>query len=56
MKATMHSIRHGGICRSDVSSHLAHQGRSAALRTGPVPAEGRAGNFRALLIVGTSPD
>ena len=39
MKATVRFIRHGGIYRSDVSSHLADKGRSAAFRTGPAPAK-----------------
>jgi hypothetical protein len=39
MKATGRFIRHGGIYRSDVSSHFAGQGRSAAFRTGPAPAK-----------------
>jgi hypothetical protein len=39
MKATVRFMRHGGIYRSDVSSHLADQGRSAAFRTGPAPAK-----------------
>jgi hypothetical protein len=39
MKAAVRFIRHGGIYRSDVSSHLADQGRSAAFRTGPTPAK-----------------
>jgi len=39
MKATVRFFRHGGIYRSDVSSNLADQGRSAAFRTGPAPAK-----------------
>ena len=39
MKAAVRFIRHGGIYRSDVSSHLPDQGRSAAFRTGPTPAK-----------------
>ena len=39
MKAALRFIRHGGIYRSDVLSHLADQGRSAAFRTGPTPAK-----------------
>jgi hypothetical protein len=39
VKATVRFIRHGGIYRSDVLSHLKDQGRSAAFRTGPAPAK-----------------
>jgi hypothetical protein len=35
--------RHGGIYRSDVSSHLINLGRGAASRSGPGQAIGRAG-------------
>jgi hypothetical protein len=56
MKVTVRFTRHGGIYRSDVSSHLADQGRSAAFRTGPAQPKGRAGSFHALLIVATSSD
>jgi hypothetical protein len=32
MKVSVRFMRHGGIYRSDVSSHLEDQGRSAAFR------------------------
>jgi hypothetical protein len=39
----MRFSRHGGIYRSDVSSHLINLGRGAASRSGPGQAIGRAG-------------
>jgi len=39
MKVSVRFIRHGGIYRSDVSSHLADRGRSTAFRTGPARAK-----------------
>ena len=39
----MRFSRHGGIYRSDVSSHLINLGLSAASRSGPGQAIGRAG-------------
>jgi hypothetical protein len=36
-------LRHGGIYRSDVSSHLVNPGRRPAYRSGPGQAIGRAG-------------
>ena len=39
----MRLFRHGGIYRSDVSSHLINLGRGAASRSGPSQAIGRAG-------------
>jgi hypothetical protein len=39
----MRFFRHGGIYRSDVSSHLVNLGRSPAYRSGPGQAIGRAG-------------
>jgi len=39
----MRFLRHGGIYRSDVSSHLVNLGRSSAYRSGPGQAIGRAG-------------
>ena len=55
MKATMRFLRHVGICRP-MGSCLESLGRSAAFRTGPAQPKGRAGRFRALLIVATSSD
>ena len=40
---TRRFIRHGGIYRSDVSSHLINLGRDPASRSGPGQAIGRAG-------------
>jgi hypothetical protein len=56
MKATVRFIRHGGIYRSDVSSHL--QTRAEVPRSGRVRPQpkGRAGSLHALLIVATSSD
>jgi hypothetical protein len=39
----MRFLRHGGINRSDVSSHLVNPGRGPACRSGPGQAIGRAG-------------
>ncbi len=38
-------LRHDGIYRSDVSSLLVNLGRSAAIRSGPGQAIGRAGKY-----------
>lgn len=46
--------RHGGIYRSDVSSHLVNLGRSTAFRSGPGQALERAGSKHALPIVAMS--
>ena len=40
---TRRFLRHAGIYRSDVSFHLVNLGRSAASRSGPSQALGRAG-------------
>jgi hypothetical protein len=50
----MRFFRHGGIYRSDVSSHLVNLGRSTAFRSGPGQAIGRAGRKHALPIVAMS--
>ena len=52
----MRFLRHGGIYRSDVSSHLVNLGRSTAFRSGPGQALERAGSTHALPIVAMSSD
>ena len=47
-------LRHDGIYRSDVSSHLVNLVRSTAFRSGPGQAIGRAGRKHALPIVAMS--
>jgi hypothetical protein len=52
----MRFLRHNGIYRSDVSSHLVNLGRSTAFRSGPGQALERAGSKHALPIVAMSSD
>lgn len=47
-------LRHCGICRSDVSSLLVNLGQSAAFRSGPGQAIGRAGRNTPCSSVATS--
>jgi hypothetical protein len=52
----MRFLRHSGIYRSDVSSHLVTLGRSTAFRSGPGQALERAGRKHALPVVAMSSD
>jgi hypothetical protein len=52
----MRFLRHNGIYRSDVSSHLVNLGRSTAFRSGPGQALERTGSKHALPIVAMSSD